>query len=289
MSFTLFGYGYWGKKIHPLLEKYGGVRIVDPLFIDVALSPQREPTSANDQSFIATPEETHSGLVKQRLNDGQHVYVEKPLSLLTSEASELLSTSQEKKHLIFVDYIFLYDRAVEIIKELLAEGVIGKLQQIESTRFSVGTNKPQIPVTDDLAIHDLYLVRLLTESKVKNVQVLERVLGEGRVVEARYQLEIENGVRYKGHLSWIQPEPVRTMKLTGTNGEIAWLKNSPHDQIVVTTKDKREVIEVINDQSPLEKALTTFIEKSNQPTLDFSAYPSYLEDTKWLETLRALL
>ena len=70
-----------------------------------------------DAFDIVTPAFTHYSIAKYILNKQKHVFVEKPLSLNSSDAKKLVKLSQKNNSILQVGHIFRYNKAVEYIKK----------------------------------------------------------------------------------------------------------------------------------------------------------------------------
>lgn len=81
--------------------------------------------------YVATPNRLHFEDCKKCLEAGKHVLCEKPLTTKREESEELYRLAEEKglflMEAFWIRFLPLYDK----MRELLAEGVIGKLQKAE--------------------------------------------------------------------------------------------------------------------------------------------------------------
>ena len=75
-----------------------------------------------DAIAIVTPVWTHYELAKAALENGKHVFVEKPFTSSTAQAEELINLAAQKNLKIMVDHTFLFTGAVKKIGQLLDEG-----------------------------------------------------------------------------------------------------------------------------------------------------------------------
>src|SRR5688500_14922770 len=142
MNFLLLGYGHWGKKLAPILEKRGEVEILDPKYSTSTSSLEDIFTTKKiTHTFIASPEETHYDLYLKSLEQPLHTFVEKPLCLEHHQALTLTELAEKKRKTLFVDYTFLYDPGIDLIMKLLQDDTIGGLQHISSIRCSVDIHK----------------------------------------------------------------------------------------------------------------------------------------------------
>ncbi len=81
--------------------------------------------------YVATPNRLHFEDCKRCLEAGKHVLCEKPLTTKKEESDELYRLAEEKglflMEAFWIRFLPLYDK----MRELLAEGVIGKIQKVE--------------------------------------------------------------------------------------------------------------------------------------------------------------
>src|SRR6185437_14038003 len=127
-----------------------------------------------DAIAVITPVWTHFELAKAALENGKHVFVEKPFTSTVGQAEQLINLAEQKNLKIMVDYTFLFTGAVRKISQLLDEGSLGKLYYYDSTRVNLGLFQHDINVLWDLAPHDLsimdYLIKTSPEAIVTTGQ-----------------------------------------------------------------------------------------------------------------------
>ena len=76
--------------------------------------------------IVASPAETHYSIAKRMLKAGKNVLVEKPITLNTTDAEELLNISSTLKLKLMVGHILLYHPAVLKMKEGIEKGTLGR-------------------------------------------------------------------------------------------------------------------------------------------------------------------
>ena len=117
-----------------------------------------------DAVAVVTPVWTHYELTKAALQNGKHVFVEKPFTSNAAQGEELINLARQKNLKIMVDHTFLFTGAVKKIRQLLQEGSLGKLYYYDSTRVNLGLFQHDINVLWDLAVHDLSIMDYLIEA-----------------------------------------------------------------------------------------------------------------------------
>src|SRR6201991_1022599 len=80
-----------------------------------------------EAAAIATPPHPHYMLVRQALEAGKQVLVEKPLARTAGEAAELVALAQELGQVLMPGHTFLYSPPVNKVKSLIEEDVLGEI------------------------------------------------------------------------------------------------------------------------------------------------------------------
>ena len=168
--------------------------------------------------LIATPASSHYAMAKTALENGKHVFVEKPLATTTTEADELVNLARAKSRTLMAGHTFLYNAAVRYAKNLLDNGELGQLYYIYSQRLNLGQVRSDVNAWWNLAPHDvsilLYLMKDELPVSASAVGVSYIQPGIEDVVFAT--LRWANGVTGHIHVSWLDPGKVRKMTLVGS-------------------------------------------------------------------------
>jgi UDP-2-acetamido-3-amino-2,3-dideoxy-glucuronate N-acetyltransferase len=284
MNVLLVGHGYWGKKIAKTLKQFQDLQlfIYDKAENELNIDDFLVKLPNFDHVFIVTPEKTHYDLAKKFLVLGKNVFVEKPLCLEEEQAKELADLAISNKVVLFVDYIFLYDDFAKKIKEILDSELIGKVNKVSSIRSSSFVNKPNLLVTDDLMIHDLYLLRYFFNNKISNSFSINSSSDSG-LKQVDFSLILNNKINIDVFYSWLSQKSERKMIIFGEKGSIYWNKNESFEELILSKNNKKEKIEVKSKQSPLYKSIEDFFGK--RAKLD-QRYNNYIEDVSLLALTR---
>ena len=86
-----------------------------------------------DADAVVIPVWTHYELTKAKLENGKHVFVEKPFTFTAEEAEKLVNLAERKNLKIMVDHTFLFTGAVKKIRQLIDDGTLGSLYYYDST------------------------------------------------------------------------------------------------------------------------------------------------------------
>ncbi len=97
-----------------------------------------------DCAFVLTPPSTHFVITEQLLDQGKHVFVEKPLSLDPLHSRKLLTESKKKKLVLSVGYVYRFHPIYIKLKDLLLNKTYGSLEKskISMTGNVVSSSTP---------------------------------------------------------------------------------------------------------------------------------------------------
>lgn len=138
----LIGYGYSSATFHiPLINKASGLQLkamysskaVNNSNVEI-VSDVDEIISRKDIDVIAvvTPNTTHYELAKKAIAAGKHVVVEKPFTITSAQADELIALARQKGVLLTVFQNRRWDNDFLTIRELLRTEVLGKIRTYEA-------------------------------------------------------------------------------------------------------------------------------------------------------------
>jgi len=142
----LIGYGYAGQTLHaPLLNSIAGIRLKSivsrdgakvkndwPSVEHVATSELLLADPSIDLVVIATPNDTHYPLAKAALLAGKHVVLDKPFTLDSREARELIALAQEHDLQLSVFHNRRWDADFLTLQQLIRSGSLGDILHLES-------------------------------------------------------------------------------------------------------------------------------------------------------------
>jgi UDP-2-acetamido-3-amino-2,3-dideoxy-glucuronate N-acetyltransferase len=160
-----------------------------------------------DGIVIATPSHTHYSLTRKALLAGKHVYVEKPIATNSQEAKELVNLAEAKGLVLMVGHLLLYHPAVNRLKSLIREGILGEIAYVQSDRLNINYYKNDRSVLWDLAPHDLSMVSYILDKKPLEVKsaVGYSVNNDGIIDITHVDLQFEDNIIVHLSDSWIHP------------------------------------------------------------------------------------
>ena len=235
MNVGVIGLGYWGPNlIRNLLESQReNVYCFDTNPLAMVRLKSRFPSvifSASlktllqhcDAVMIATPVLTHYRLVKEALEAGKAVFVEKPLCSSSAEALELIQLADQKHCVLMVGHTFLYSPAVNRVREYIQSGVIGDLYFLSSSRVNLGIHRSDVDVIMDLAPHDLSTFIYLLNEYPTRVSAFGRACVGKMLDVASLRLEFPSGIFANLEVSWLAPRKLRRMVLVGSKSMLVY-------------------------------------------------------------------
>ncbi len=231
----IIGLGYWGPKLARNLHTIPGVTMamasdlrqerldeLEKLYPDiVATRDYKDLLNGRhlDAVVIATPVNTHYKLAKDALLAGKHVMVEKPITSNSVQGAELLSLAEKNNCRLMVGHTFVYNPAVEMVRQVIQSGELGDIYYINATRVNLGLLQPDINVMWDLAPHDLsILCYILNDDPIKVSALGSAYVNKSdHLDEVVYiTLRFRNDMIANLRVSWLDPVKMRRLTVVGS-------------------------------------------------------------------------
>lgn len=144
---ALIGYGYLGKKLYKYLKESKKFELCSVFFPSLKNYDSKTIRSKFGNEFtsdidtvwknkcipnvvIATPIDTHFKVVSCALSHSKNVLVEKPLAINAQEAINLARMAFQRKLILETEYTYTYSVALHYAKNMIEEGLIGRIQSI---------------------------------------------------------------------------------------------------------------------------------------------------------------
>jgi len=183
-----------------------------------------------------TPVSTHYELAKAALQNGKHVFVEKPFTSTSQEAEELIELAERKNLKIMVDHTFLFSGAVRKIRELVDDGTLGSLYYFDSTRVNLGLFQHDVSVVWDLAPHDLSIMDYIIRERPEAVVATGGNHLNGLADMAFITVYFPGNITAHVNVNWLSPVKVRTTLIGGKDKMLVWNDLEPDEKIKVYDK-----------------------------------------------------
>jgi predicted dehydrogenase len=232
LGVAVVGYGYWGPNLARNVAESPDMELKALCERDAvagASFSQRFPgvpvhteldevlgDDGIDAVLIATPPATHHALVKRSLEAGKHVLVEKPLATTSADALELVELADRQGLVLMPGHTFVYSPAVNTVRSLITDGVVGEVYFATSARMNLGKYQRDGVVTD-LAPHDLSILMYWLDEPVVQVATSACAVYQEGVPETAFMtLTFASGIKANVQVSWLAPRKVRQMVVVGS-------------------------------------------------------------------------
>lgn len=248
-NICVIGGGRWGQNhIRTLFQmgNLGGIVESDPTRLEALLKeyPVEGFTNLDDAMVhqfdgytIAAPAPFHYEIAKTLLGKGQHVLVEKPMTLSAETSKELVDIAEKNNAQLMVGHVLLFHPAIRKIKELIESGKIGKLHYIYSNRLNLGTVRTEENVFWSLAPHDVSIFDYFVGKPALSIEASGQKFLQPNVYDSTLaQLTYPDNVH--GHIfaSWFHPFKEHRLVVIGSKGMLSFEDSSVEKNIVFHNK-----------------------------------------------------
>jgi len=170
-----------------------------------------------DAVVISTPPKTHFQIAKDCLLQGLNVLVEKPMTLNSRDAEELIELADKKGLTLMVGHTFEYDSAMQRMKKYIEDEELGQLYYIDTARLNLGLFQRDSNVIWDLAPHDISILLYLLDKQPVSVSAQGMPCVIPGVYDVAYlSLVFPDNLTAFVHVSWLDPCKVRRVTVVGS-------------------------------------------------------------------------
>lgn len=228
---AVIGCGYWGKNLvrnfaalgaltavydpHPatadrMADEYGvPARTLDAILDDRAV----------EAVAIAAPAAQHYQLSDRALRAAKHVFVEKPLALDVHEAERLTALAADTSRTLMVGHLLQYHPAFLRLKELVAEGALGRVEYLYSNRLNLGRFRREENILWSFAPHDISMILSLVGAEPDHVYAVGSMYLHDQVADVTTtHLAFPGGERAHVFVSWLHPFKEQKLVVVGSDG-----------------------------------------------------------------------
>jgi len=260
----VIGYGYWGPNVVRNLHRLENCQVVaicdkNPAALQGArrvypsvkltMDSSELLTSAQiDAVAVVTPVWRHFELAKSALQNGKHVFVEKPFTSTSQQAEELIELADRNRLKIMVDHTFLFTGAVRKIRQLVDDRTLGDIYYYDSTRVNLGLFQHDVNVVWDLAPHDLSIMDYIIREKPEAVVATGGKHVNGLTDVAFITVYFPRNVIAHVNVNWLSPVKVRTTLIGGEKKMLVWNDLEADEKIKVYDKG----VQIINGKGVYE-------------------------------------
>ena len=144
--------------------------------------------------------------------------MEKPISTVASEAKALKELADEKGLVLMVGHLLLYHPAVNRLKMMIEEGVLGDIVYAQSDRLNVNYFKNDRSVMWDLAPHDVSMMSyVIGKEPIRIISAVGCSSDKNDIMDITHlTIEFKDGVVGQISDSWITPKKHVQLLVRGT-------------------------------------------------------------------------
>lgn len=222
-------------------EQYPGVKTTKD-FNEIINNPEITAVA------VVTPSHTHFKVVKAMLEAGKNVYVEKPISTVAQEAKDLTELAHEKGLVLMVGHLLLYHPAVNRLKMLIEEGILGDIVYAQSDRLNVNFFKNDRSVMWDLAPHDVSMMSYVTgKDPVRVISAVGCSSERNDIMDITHiTIEFQDGMVGQISDSWITPKKHVQLLVRGTKATAILDDTVQEDKLVIYDNYKKDTLQNIS-------------------------------------------
>jgi predicted dehydrogenase len=247
------GTGYWGKNLVRSFSGLPNARLHTCCDLDkdrldairkqypgVATTERYEDVLADpsiDAVVLASPAPAHYEMASMALSAAKHVYVEKPITLRSSDAEALVAQAESANKVLMVGHLFEYHPAVNKLKALAGAGDLGRIHYLYLQRLNLGIIRKDENALWSLAPHDISIgLYLLNEDPVSVSATGQAYLQNGIEDVVFCVLQFPSGAMVHIHVSWLDPNKTRRVTVVGSEKMAVFDDMQPAEKVWIYDK-----------------------------------------------------
>ncbi|MBT4482055.1 MAG: Gfo/Idh/MocA family oxidoreductase [Candidatus Latescibacteria bacterium] len=248
----IIGAGYWGKNIIRTVNAIDSVKIK---YISDCDNKTLEKFSAYTETIktsdyleilkddevnaviISTPPVTHYKIARNALFAHKHVMVEKPITIETNHARELVKIAGEENLKLMVGHLLLYHPCVNAMKKYIDDGEIGEIFYLYSKRLNLGKVRKDENALLSFAPHDISVALYLLGKNPDSVSAYGSSYLQKDVEDVVFlNMHFPGGKIAHIHVSWLDPHKVRHTTVVGSHKMMIFDDMEPREKIKIYDK-----------------------------------------------------
>jgi len=230
LNMGLIGLGYWGPNYVRTLGNINNCNIAWCSDLDESrfgfLRNMNTKTTKDyremladkslDAVIVSTSTSTHYGIVRDVLEAGKHVLVEKLITVNSGEAEELVRMAKDRGLVLMVGHTFLFNAGIRKVRELVSSNAIGDIVYVHSQRTGLGPIRKDVNVLWDLAPHDISIFLNIMGMPKRVIAKGRSFIRNDREDVVFLMMEFGNGIIANAHVSWTDPYKIRSLTVVGS-------------------------------------------------------------------------
>jgi UDP-2-acetamido-3-amino-2,3-dideoxy-glucuronate N-acetyltransferase len=191
-----------------------------------------------DAVVLATPAEQHFSMGMDALRAGKDLFVEKPLALDWQEGEEMVDLAKAQKRILMVGHLLHYHPAVIRMKELLREGILGRIEYIYSNRLSMGKIRREENALWSFAPHDISVILSIVRELPLQVTCTGGAYLQPNIADVTISnLLFERGARSHIFVSWLHPYKEQRLVVIGEKQMLVFEDSRSDQKLMLYNKD----------------------------------------------------
>lgn len=228
---AVLGCGSWGRNLVRNFHELGVLAAVADVSVDGRAEAARiAPDALVCERFgdalslpsvkgvvVATPAATHAEICEAALHAGKDVLCEKPLALDYGQARNVASLAEARGSILMVGHVLEYHPAILKLRQLVADGQLGKIHYVYSTRLNLGKIRKEENILWSFAPHDVAVILRLLGSLPFQVSATGGAYIQPNLFDVTVtQLLFDNGVAAHVFVSWLNPFKEQRLVVVGS-------------------------------------------------------------------------
>ena len=265
VAIAVVGAGNWGKNLVRNFASAPGAQLLYICDLSektrksmAGLYPQAKVTDdyaailkdpAVQAVVVAVDAPLHHKLARAALEAGKHTYVEKPLTLSTADAQDLVELARQKDLKLMVGHLLEYHPAVNFMKDMIGKGEVGQPLYLYFQRVNLGIVRKAENAWWSLAPHDVSVACYLFDAMPTVVSASGQAYLQKGVEDVVFaNLKFADGRMAHIHVSWLDPHKIRKVTLVGA-----------HKMVVFDDMNAGELVRVY-DKGAEVKSVNSYVE-----------------------------
>ena len=253
VTLACVGAGYWGKNLVRVFDGLPDARLkticdssseirksMRDQYHEVEVSAEYGEVLADpeiDAVVLAVPAVRHFDATKMALEAGKHVYVEKPMTMCSSEAEELVELADRQSRMLMVGHLMEYHPAVELLKKLIDGGDLGEIYYLYAQRVNLGIVRRDENALWSLAPHDVSILLYLLGQEPDSVSARgECYLQDGVEDVVFVNLHFADGKMAQIQVSWLDPHKIRQLTIVGSQKMVVFDDTESSEKVRIYDK-----------------------------------------------------
>lgn len=253
VSLGVVGLGGWGKFVVKNFATTSNCRlsyVCDANRHALAQQARQFPDATPTDSFetlladesldaiaLATPAPFHHEMAKRALLAGKHVFVEKPMTLVTEHALELVEIAEQNDRKLMVGHLLKYHPAVQLMKNLVDEGSLGQIHYMYCQRLNLGVVRTEENAFWSLAPHDVSVILHLFEQEPEHIVANGQSFLQPDIEDVVFAtMYFPDGRVANIHVSWLDPHKKRSMVLVGSEKMLVFDDQEANEKVRIYDK-----------------------------------------------------